>query len=333
MNTTDTFLQRCIQLAWLGGTRVGVNPRVGAIVVHEGRIIGEGYHTHQGAPHAEVAAIQSVREPALLPHSTLYVSLEPCCFQGKTPPCTDLILRCRIPRVVIGCLDPNPKVSGKGMAKLQAHGVEVSLAPDSQPFVDLNRPFFRNQMSGRPYLTLKWAESEDGFIAGVDAQQQPLQTKISGMEAALLSHRLRATHQAILVGASTVRIDDPRLTTRLLPESSPQPIIMGQADRIPSTAKLLQQEPRALLSHPAPGESLDAWVMRLYQEQDISSILVEGGARVLQQFLDAGLYDEVYRYQAPLQLGQGVPAPVLELHWTEIQALGRDRLYHYQRPL
>jgi diaminohydroxyphosphoribosylaminopyrimidine deaminase/5-amino-6-(5-phosphoribosylamino)uracil reductase len=333
LDRTPTFLNRCIQLAWLGGTRVGLNPRVGAVVVHEGIIIGEGYHAQEGGAHAEVVAIQAVKQKELLPQSTIYVSLEPCCIFGKTPPCTDLILQMGIPRVVIGCQDPNPQVSGGGIRRLREAGVEVEMASDPQPFIDLNRPFFRNHLSQRPYITLKWAESADGFIATRNDQGQAQRTAISGYEAALLTHRLRALHQAIMVGTETVRIDNPGLNTRLYPGDSPQRVVLGKREELPDGVQILQEEKPPLLS--APSGDFQSWLQGLYQQQEIGSILVEGGSHTLQQFLDAGLYDEIYRYQAPQSLIRGVKAPRLpaDISWQEVRPLAQDRLFHYQRPL
>jgi diaminohydroxyphosphoribosylaminopyrimidine deaminase/5-amino-6-(5-phosphoribosylamino)uracil reductase len=333
LDPNQTYLNRCIQLAWLGGTRVGLNPRVGAVVVHNGKILGEGYHAQEGGPHAEVVAIQAVRQKELLPESTIYVSLEPCCFHGKTPPCTDLILQTGIPRVVIGCQDPNPQVSGGGIRRLREAGVAVELAADPQPFIDLNRPFFRNHLSQRPYITLKWAESADGFIAARDDQGLAQRTAISGYEASLLTHRLRALHQGILVGVETVRIDDPSLSTRLYPGDSPLKMVLGKRDELPDGVQILQKENSPLIS--APSEDFLSWLQGLYFQEEIGSILVEGGAHTLQQFLDANLYDEVYRYQAPQSLHRGVAAPNLaaDISWQEVRILGQDRLYHYQRPL
>ena len=160
------YLQRCLQLAQMGGTHVGPNPQVGAVLVHKNRIIGEGFHAYYGGPHAEVMAVEKVSDPSLLPEATLYVSLEPCNHHGKTPPCTDLILRNKIPRVVIGCLDPDPRVSGGGVARLREHGVDVQLAENTMDFVYPNRAFFVNQQCKRPYITLKWAQTQNGLIAG-----------------------------------------------------------------------------------------------------------------------------------------------------------------------
>ena len=276
-----------------------------------------------------------MQDKTLLPESTIYVSLEPCCFHGKTPPCTDLILKSRIPRVVIGCLDPNPKVSGEGIRRLRKAGVNVELAPDPQSFVDLNRPFFRNHLSRRPYITLKWAESADGFIAGLDEHGEARRTAISGQKAALLTHRLRALHQAILVGARTVRIDNPSLATRLYPGDSPLRLVLGKTIFLTDKMQVFQDGNPTMITSPQPGESLVEWLQKLYREEEIGSILVEGGSQTLQQFLVADLYDEIYRYRAPLVLNEGVAAPRLPLGivWEEIRQLGEDQLFHFQRPL
>jgi len=329
------FLQRCLTLASLGATKGQTNPMVGAVVVADGKIIGEGYHQALGEAHAEINAINSVSDKDLLKKASIYVSLEPCCFHGKTPPCTDAIIRYQIPRVVIGCLDPNPLVGGKGVKRLVKHGIEVILAKDPVPFQRLNRVFFFNLVHRRPYISLKWAQSQDAFIAGLDASGKPITTKISAYPAAIFTHRLRAEHQAILVGSNTANIDNPSLNTRLYPGVSPAPIVLGREKTLNPQLQTLQSPNPILISAPASGQSLADWLGEMYQEQNIASVLVEGGSNVLQQFIDNGLYESIYRYQSPKKLGKGVAAPILweDYPWSGNAQLGPDRLDWYQRPL
>ena len=202
MDKTDmdaVFMRRCLQLASLGRGYVSPNPMVGAVVVHRGRIIGEGYHRCYGQPHAEVNAINSVRDAGLLPECTLYVSLEPCSHYGKTPPCADLIVQKKIPRVVVGCLDPFPKVSGQGVARLREAGIEVVIGVLEEECKALNRTFMTCQIDERPFVTLKWAQSRDGYI---DRIRKPgeLAIRISDDVSSVWVHRLRAEADAILVG-------------------------------------------------------------------------------------------------------------------------------------
>jgi diaminohydroxyphosphoribosylaminopyrimidine deaminase / 5-amino-6-(5-phosphoribosylamino)uracil reductase len=316
------YLRRCNQLARLPGAAVEPNPRVGALVVHAGRILGEGWHQQYGGPHAEVHAVAAVPEAErhLLAEATLYVSLEPCNHHGKTPPCTDLILRHGIPRVVVGSLDPNPQMQGKSVAHLRAHGVEVLVAADQGPALALNRHFWTNQTWHRPHVTLKWAQSADGFIAAHDAHGQPQRTAITGPEAARWVHRLRHEHQAILIGAGTALIDDPALTTRHWPGRDPVGILLDDQLRVPRSARLFGL-PRVLVcndirtgheGHVAylqgPSDDLAALLHRLYGA-GIGSILVEGGAAVLQAWLQSGHWDEAYVLHGNQRLGEGVAAP------------------------
>ncbi|MFK7925747.1 MAG: bifunctional diaminohydroxyphosphoribosylaminopyrimidine deaminase/5-amino-6-(5-phosphoribosylamino)uracil reductase RibD [Bacteroidia bacterium] len=329
------YLERCLQLARLGGSKVQTNPMVGAVVVKNQQIIGEGYHRSQGTPHAEVNAVRSVKQASLLSQSTLYVSLEPCCIYGKTPPCTDLILKHQIPKVVIGTLDPNPLVAGGGVARLRENGVEVVMAADPRPFQALNRVFFFNQAQHRPFISLKWAQSKDGFIATYNPLGQAVPTKITDYSAAIFTHKLRAEHQAILVGTNTANIDNPRLDTRLYPGSSPQPIVLGRENKLKPQLRLRALNRQVLISKPASEQSLVEWLNTLYQEQQIASILVEGGSNVLNQFIAADCYEAIYRYSSPKTLEEGVAAPSLEENypWSGNAQLGPDRLDWFQRPL
>ncbi|MEM6265156.1 MAG: bifunctional diaminohydroxyphosphoribosylaminopyrimidine deaminase/5-amino-6-(5-phosphoribosylamino)uracil reductase RibD [Bacteroidota bacterium] len=344
----EHYLARCRKLASRGDSRVGVNPRVGAVIVHKDRIIGEGYHAYRGGPHAEVMAVRSVRAQALLPFSRIYVSLEPCNFTGKTPPCTELILKHKIPEVIIGCADPHPKVAGKGAERLQQNGVSVRFAEDPTPFIELIRPFYVNQQEKRPYITLKWAQSADRFLAGLAQDGSPQPTPISGTEAARLTHQLRAHHYGIMVGRSTAEIDNPTLTTRLFPGPSPVRIIWDRQERLPVTLKVFQdggqtwvlgkgthRTQKAVTWLPVlPGAPLHEVLAYLYQE-GVGSLLVEGGTFTHKQFLEQGLFDEIYIYQAPKELAKGVPAPSISTTgngWS-FQSIGNDLLMHFKRKI
>ena len=304
------YMRRCLQLARCGEAGAAPNPMVGAVVVCDGRIIGEGFHRRCGGPHAEVNAIGSVREKHLLCRSTIYVSLEPCSHYGKTPPCADLIIRSGIPRVVIGCADPFAKVNGSGIKKLQDAGCEVVVGVLEQECRELNRRFITFHQKHRPWITLKWAQSEDGFI-GKDASVPLINGEnrviFSNALTQALVHRLRARHQAILVGTNTALIDNPTLTTRYWSGPNPLRLTIDRKGILPTTLHLLDgSTPSIVYTH----ESLKEILTDLY-ERGIQSLLVEGGAKLLQSFIDEGLWDEARIETAPCCLKQGVAAPLL----------------------
>jgi diaminohydroxyphosphoribosylaminopyrimidine deaminase/5-amino-6-(5-phosphoribosylamino)uracil reductase len=342
------LLARCNQLARLGGRNVFPNPYVGSVVVADGKIIGEGYHQAIGGPHAEVNAIASISDRTLLPSATIYVNLEPCNIHGRTPPCTELILNSGIKRVVIGCRDPNPKVSGKGIQRLREQGIEVTVASDPTPFIELNKRFFVNQLLKRPYITLKWAQSANGHIAGYDQSGNLKAEAITGFEAKCLTHQLRARHQAIMVGRHTATIDDPLLNNRHYYGGQPIRIIPDRHQRLSPELRLLKDGESSWILSEKPYEqpnpmrnkflSWDPWpldiealIRKLYVEEGICSIFIEGGSKLHQQFLDLNLFDELYIFQGSDAIEKGYPAPKLPagLHWPPVQKLGKDLLWHF----
>ncbi|MEO1417031.1 MAG: bifunctional diaminohydroxyphosphoribosylaminopyrimidine deaminase/5-amino-6-(5-phosphoribosylamino)uracil reductase RibD [Bacteroidota bacterium] len=348
MEPTDLFyLHRCIQLAQSATRAVYPNPYVGSVIVHQGQIIGEGFHAQAGGPHAEVHAVRSVVDQEALKEATIYVSLEPCAHYGKTPPCADMIIQHQIPRVVIGMQDPFPKVDGGGIARLRAHGVEVQLAPDPTPFEELNKVFLTHISAQRPYIVLKWAESADGFIAKKDDTEQAVQTSISDVEAKRYVHRLRAMHQGILVGKHTALIDNPRLTTRKFYGLSPIRLVLDRKLDLPAELQLFQDGLETwVLNEMKDGEKghiryqkCEKWndwkslLKELFQQTKIASILVEGGQNVLQQFLDQDIWDEIHRIQSPKLLGKGIAAPTHSAHLSphRREYLGTDIVTVYKR--
>ena len=306
--TTDEqdimYMRRCIQLARCGMEGAAPNPMVGAVIVCDGRIIGEGYHRKCGGPHAEVNAIASVREPDKLLRSTLYVSLEPCAHYGKTPPCADLIVARCIPRVVIGCQDPFAKVNGLGIKKLEDAGVQVRVGVLEDECVRLNRRFITFHRHHRPWVTLKWAQSADGYI---DRQRTPGEppARLSSPYTQVLVHRLRAQSMAIMVGTDTVLCDNPTLTNRLWPGATPLRLTIDRHGRIPQDVHLLDG---SVPTHVYHNESLDDILADLHQ-RGVQSLLVEGGTRLLESFLASGLWDEARVEEAPCLLHGGVRAP------------------------
>ena len=301
-------MQRCIQLARCGEAGAPPNPLVGAVLVCQGRIIGEGYHRRCGGPHAEVNAIRSVRDQSLLRQSTLYVSLEPCAHYGKTPPCADLIIEKGIPRVVVGCVDPFAKVCGMGLRKLREAGVAVVEGLLEEECRRLNRRFFTFHEKGRPWVTLKWAQSQDGFIDRPRwADEPPAQFSTPFTQA--LVHRLRARSQAILVGTRTALMDNPSLTNRLWPGGQPLRLVIDRQGVLPPTLRLFDD---AAPTHVYTTGDL-AEILSDLHRRGIQSLLVEGGARLLSSFLEEGLWDEARVETAPICLGRGVAAPSLPL--------------------
>ena len=313
-------MRRCLQLARCGEAGAPPNPMVGAVIVCDGRIIGEGYHRRCGGPHAEVNAINSVKEKDLLSRSTIYVSLEPCAHYGKTPPCADLIIETGIRRVVIGCTDPFAKVNGLGIKKLREAGCEVQVGVLEQECRELNRRFFTFHEKHRPWIILKWAQSNDGFI-GKDER-----VILSNALTQTLVHRLRARSGAILVGTNTALMDNPTLTTRLWPGPNPLRLTIDRNGILPPTLHLKDNStPTVIYSH----ESIEEILADLYA-RGIQSLLVEGGAKLLQSFIDKGLWDEARIETAPLCLGQGTKAPTLKDEQPESkQNIGGHIIQHY----
>lgn len=319
MSVDAKFMQRCIQLARCGEAGAPPNPMVGAVVVCDGRIIGEGFHRHIGGPHAEVNAIASVKEKRLLPQSTIYVSLEPCAHYGKTPPCADLIVKSGIPRIVIGCTDPFAKVNGMGIKKLREAGREVVTGILEEECRELNRRFFTFHQQHRPWIILKWAQSKDGFIGmdktgyGNQDSRNPSPVKETGRVilsndlTQTLMHRLRARSGAILVGTRTALADNPTLTTRYWPGTNPLRLTIDRHNRLPSDLHLKDNStPTVIYTH----ESLREILTDLY-EHGIQSLLVEGGASLLQSFINEGLWDEARIETSPSRLDAGTAAPIL----------------------
>jgi len=290
----EKYMRRALELARHGELDASPNPMVGAVIVApDGRIIGEGWHRRHGEGHAEVNAVASVADPSMLRDATMYVTLEPCSHYGKTPPCASLIIEKGIPRVVVGCLDPFEKVSGRGVNMLRDAGVEVVTGYLEAECVALNRKFMTAHRLRRPYITLKWAESADGYIDG----------HISTPVTSMLVHRLRATHDAILVGSGTVLADRPRLDTRHFAGHSPLRVILDRRGRTNETSG----DNTLVLS----GEEPLIDVLAALYSRGITSVLVEGGARVLQSFIDAGLWDAIRIERGTTNIGGEVKAPRL----------------------
>lgn len=286
MKIDEKYMRRALQLARCGIGNVSPNPMVGAVIVNnDGAIIGEGYHRRFGEGHAEVNAVASVADRSLLHDATMYVTLEPCSHYGKTPPCAKLIIDCGIPRVVVGAVDPNEKVSGRGIAMLREAGVEVVSGVLAEESRRLNAAFITAHSQRRPFVTLKWAQSADGFM-DVRRPAGHAPAAISTSLGRLAVHRLRAVHDAILVGSGTVLADNPLLDTRLWGGRAPRPVILDRRGRVTDDYRVMARRPIVLTGETSPREVLDALFA-----QGISSFLVEGGSSVLHSFVASGLWD------------------------------------------
>lgn len=276
----EKYMRRALELAAHGELDASPNPMVGAVIVDaSGRIIGEGWHRRCGEGHAEVNAVASVADQEALKDSTMYVTLEPCSHYGKTPPCAELIVRTGIPRVVIGTLDPFAKVSGRGVARLREAGVEVEVGMLEKECQELNRKFMTAHRCRRPYVTLKWAQSADGFIDG------HVSTPLNSM----LVHKLRATHDAILVGSGTALADNPALDTRLYAGKSPVKVVLDRRGRVGNDLRMFSEGETVVMRDYS---SLADAMERLY-ERGITSVLVEGGATLHRSFIEDNLWDEI----------------------------------------
>jgi diaminohydroxyphosphoribosylaminopyrimidine deaminase/5-amino-6-(5-phosphoribosylamino)uracil reductase len=327
MQVEEKYMARCMELAGYGRSSVAPNPMVGAVIVRRGRIIGEGYHRRYGEAHAEVNAITSVRDASLLRDATLYVNLEPCSHFGKTPPCTQLIIRKHIPRVVVGCLDPFPEVSGRGVKMLRDAGVEVVTDVMKPEAMALNRVFITAHSQNRPYIILKWAESVDGYLDRIrtSASQAPVQ--LSTAVTRRLVHKLRSEVAAILVGTNTIRLDNPSLTVRHWVGASPVRVFIDRRLSIPASYRVLDGSVPTLVftEKKQAGDGRAEYIridfedgvipqiLRSLHERRLYSLLVEGGACLHRSFLNAGLWDELQIETAPVLLGSGIKSADIQI--------------------
>ena len=320
----ETYMARCLALAALGEGFTAPNPMVGAVLVADKRVIGEGYHELFGSAHAEVNCIRSVKpaDESLIEKATLYVSLEPCAHHGKTPPCADLIISRKIPKVVLGCLDPNPLVQGRGVNMLRAAGVSITLGVLENECKAVNRRFFTYHRYRRPYIILKWAQSFDRFLAGTG--QKP--TKISNPYTDRIVHKWRSREAAVLVGSGTAFSDNPQLTVRNWKGPQPLRIVLDRNLGLPGNLHLFDRQIRTIVFNNLkeeeninlhfvkldPAEMPLAGVLAALYGLHINSLLVEGGAKLLNEFISEGLWDETRIItNEEMQIKEGLSAPVL----------------------
>ncbi|MEP7318365.1 MAG: bifunctional diaminohydroxyphosphoribosylaminopyrimidine deaminase/5-amino-6-(5-phosphoribosylamino)uracil reductase RibD [Panacibacter sp.] len=344
MTTEETYMYRCLQLAELGAGNVAPNPMVGAVLVYGERIIGEGYHRQYGQAHAEVNCINSVSvvDKELIPLSTLYVSLEPCAHYGKTPPCADLIIQHQIKKVVVGCRDPFKQVDGKGIEKLQNAGIDITAGVLEEQCKKLNKRFFTFHTQQRPYIILKWAQTANEKIASTTNERLFITNEFTNR----LVHKWRGEEAGILVGTNTALLDDPELTNRLWNGNNPIRLILDKHLRLPVSLKIFNGQQSTiifnLIKHIedenrcyyqlAEGVSIVQQVLSACYKKNIQSILIEGGATLLQSFIDEGIWDEARVItNTSLYTDQGLSAPKLskcELEYTQHVATDQVTIFH-----
>lgn len=337
MDRDVRYMRRALELAFLGIGKTAPNPMVGAVIVYQDHIIGEGYHEAWGKSHAEVMAIGSVQRPELLRQSTLYVTLEPCSHHGKTPPCVELILRYGIPRVVVAMEDPYPEVSGRGIERLRTQGIEVCVGLMKTEASRLNAGFVWMYQRGRPFISLKWAESADGYIDRIRKDSNECPQVFSSAYRQRLVHRARLEHQAILVGYRTALLDNPSLNNRFWGTSQPLRMVLDPRLDLPLSLGVVSRPlaPTYLLYDPQQSteRDLDCYaayphvrliaydstrplaeeVCRIARDERILSILIEGGSQTLQAFVQAECYDHIEVEHSSISLGAGITSP----QWLE----------------
>jgi len=342
VNRHELYINRCIQLAKNGLGTTYPNPMVGSVIVYEGKIIGEGWHRKSGEPHAEVNAINSVEDKSLLAKATIYVSLEPCSHFGKTPPCSDLIIRHKIPNVVVGTIDPNSQVAGNGIRRLRENGINVTVGILEKECRMLNKRFFTFHNKKRPYIILKWAENQDGFMAPLSkTKKEPVW--ISNGFSRQLVHKWRSEEQAILVGTNTVLDDNPRLDVRDWTGTNPIRIVLDKDGRITDgyfvkdgkTKTIIITEQQNLTSsenciyeNAIFGIQLTKTIVHILYLYGIQSIIIEGGRQTLQGFIDDNLWDEARVFIGNTYLKNGLRAPDLKGDF-QIKNIKEDQLKLY----
>ena len=331
------YMQRALELASLGRGHVSPNPMVGCVIVHENRVVGEGYHQKYGEAHAEVNAIKSVSDHAILPQSTAYVTLEPCAHHGKTPPCADLLIEKGIGRVVVATRDPFDQVDGKGIEKLEKAGIEVNLGILGEEAQQQNQRFFTSQTKQRPYVILKWAQTADGFVARENYDSK----WISNASSRQLVHKWRTEEDAVLVGKNTAIHDDPALTAREWDGRNPIRVLLDSNLEVSKSGKLYNDDAPTLILNSLKEEKIKniAWlktemnnpwsVLKRLHEQKIQSVIVEGGTQVLNSFINENCWDEARVFYANQSFGSGIEAPQIDGNIIHEETILDDQLITY----
>ena len=339
MKIHEKYIKRCIQLAQNGIGTTYPNPLVGSVIVHKEKIIGEGWHRKSGESHAEVNAINSVKNKSLLSEATIYVSLEPCNHFGKTPPCSDLIIKYKIPNIVIGSIDPNKEVSGKGIKKLEEHGINVTVGVLEKECNELNKRFFTFHNKKRPYVILKWAESKDGFIAPLQKEKKEPYW-ISNEFSRQIVHKWRTEEQAIMVGTKTVLDDNPKLDARDWYGNNPTRIIIDKSGKISNDyfvknqknkTIIITEEEKNISNENIKYESnifdfhLSESILKILYKNNIQSVIIEGGKQTIQTFIDSNKWDEARIVIGNVFLDDGVKAPIIKKNYN-IHNIIKDQL-------
>ena len=346
MNIHEKYIKRCIELAKNGLGTTYPNPMVGSVIVLNNTIIGEGWHKKAGEPHAEVNAINSVKDKSLLKQATIYVSLEPCSHFGKTPPCANLIVENGIKNVVIGIVDSNSKVSGKGVQYLMSNGCAVIVGVLENECDNLNKRFFTYHNKKRPFIILKWAETKDGFIDKFrDETSENIPNWISNEYSQQLVHKMRAEEQAILVGTTTALNDNPSLTVRSWSGENPVRIVLDRNSKIPKDYNLLNGEVKTIVFSEVKqnidsyenviferidfNENVPQQICEILYNYEIQSVIIEGGKQTLQSFIDANLWDEAFVFTGDVLFRKGLKAPIIKKTSSEMKEIGSDLLTIY----
>jgi diaminohydroxyphosphoribosylaminopyrimidine deaminase/5-amino-6-(5-phosphoribosylamino)uracil reductase len=331
VNIHENYINRCVQIAKNAIPLAYPNPAVGCCIVHDDLIIGEGYTSKYGGSHAEVNAISSVRNKNLLSKSSLYVTLEPCSHFGKTPPCSDLILKYNIPRVYIGINDPNPKVSGKGVKKLKENGVHVEVNILPEICKNHHKIFLTNITKKRPFIILKWAETADGYIAPKEKKiAQPIW--ISNEYSRQLSHKFRSEIDSILVGSKTIIDDNPRLNTRNWPGKSPKIVVLNRKNNLDKKLNIFKTDSEVLIIDEKIidyNKNIVEQTLKYLKSKKIYSVIVEGGAQTLNTFLKENLWDEIKVFKSKKKLVNGTYAPVIQSSRFSEEKIVDDKLITY----
>jgi len=344
VNIHEKYIKRCIQLAENGLGTTYPNPMVGSVIVHNNKIIGEGWHQQAGKAHAEVNAIAMVKDSELLKESTIYVSLEPCSHYGKTPPCSDLIIDRGIPKVVIGTMDPFAKVAGRGIKKLLEAGKEVQVGFLEKECNELNKRFFTFHRKSRPYIILKWAQTSNMFIAPKTKEiNRPVW--ISNRYSKQLVHKWRSEEAGILVGTNTALADDPRLDVRSWTGNSPVRLVIDRQLKLSPELALFDGSTRTIVLNESKtdrsntmlqleqiqfGDNIAKEICRICYEQEIQSLIIEGGAYTIQQLIASGLWDEARVFTGEAHFEDGIKAPVINLKASLSKKIGNDQLQIYR---
>jgi len=333
-------MSRCIALAKNGLGTTYPNPMVGSVIVYDDKIIGEGWHKKAGETHAEVNAVNSVKDKSLLKKATIYVSLEPCSHFGKTPPCCDLIIKNKIPNVIVGTVDPFSEVSGKGIKKLIEAGIHVTVGVMEDECNELNKRFFTFHQKKKPYIILKWAQSQDGFIAPLEkTEQKPVW--ISNKYSRQLTHKWRTEEQAILVGTKTVIDDNPKLNARDWQGNNPIRIVLDQNNRIPKENAVFDNQVKTIVFTSSKNaiskenttfevidfkQNIAEQIVDSLYQHNIQSVIIEGGLQTLQTFIEADLWDEARIFTGKINLGKGIKGPLLPKTSSEKYLIEKDEL-------